>query len=405
MKLSVKLAAWVLGSLSITACNSGGSLSLPGTANTSVTQWRSRVSAPEWELKGLAKPACPQITGHPRCLVLLESKSNLRADVAGWKPIDFQRRYHLPITEGSGSIVAIIDPGDNPNVANDLAVYRKQFKLGPAKFKKFNQEGQQGNYPPYTGSSIEIDLDVEMVSAACPKCTTYLVEANANTGSDLGAAESEAVTLGAHIISNSFICYNALCGLLQSYFDTPGVMYVASAGDAGYNNSGPPMAYPTVVAVGGTVLSKSGKAYKESVWDGTGSGCSSNGGLMKPSWQHDPGCAGRTATDISAVAWQVAVYDSFESAGYQGWFSTGGTSVSAPLVAGIYGLAGNASKQNAGQRLWTLTKRQRSLWLNEITSGNNGLCGGSYLCTAGTGQFKTYSGPAGWGTPHGVKAF
>ena len=40
--------------------------------------------------------------------------------------------------------------------------------------------------------------------------------------------------------------------------------------------------------------------------------------------------------------------------------------------------------------------------LNAITSGNDGSCGGSYLCTAGTNQFKTYSGPAGWDTPKGI---
>ena len=41
-----------------------------------------------------------------------------------------------------------------------------------------------------------------MVSAACPNCTIYLVEANDNN--NLGTAEKEAVKLGAHIISNSW---------------------------------------------------------------------------------------------------------------------------------------------------------------------------------------------------------
>jgi len=43
--------------------------------------------------------------------------------------------------------------------------------------------------------------------------------------------------------------------------------------------------------------------------------------------------------------------------------------------------------------------------LHYINTGNNGSCGGSYLCTAGTNQFGTYSGPAGWGTPNGIGAF
>ena len=36
--------------------------------------------------------------------------------------------------------------------------------------------------------------------------------------------------------------------------------------------------------------------------------------------------------------------------------------------------------------------------LYDVTSGSNGSCGGSYLCTAGVG----YDGPTGLGTPNGA---
>ena len=49
----------------------------------------------------------------------------------------------------------------------------------------------------------------------------------------------------------------------------------------------------------------------------------------------------------------------------------------------------------------TLKKKKLKKELHDITSGTNGTCGGSYLCTAGKG----YDGPTGWGTPNGVKAF
>ncbi|MGH2895888.1 MAG: peptidase S8, partial [Solirubrobacteraceae bacterium] len=39
--------------------------------------------------------------------------------------------------------------------------------------------------------------------------------------------------------------------------------------------------------------------------------------------------------------------------------------------------------------------------LFDVTSGSNGTCGGSYLCTAGPG----YDGPTGLGTPNGTGAF
>ena len=61
----------------------------------------------------------------------------------------------------------------------------------------------------------------------------------------------------------------------------------------------------------------------------------------KPAWQHDAGCAGRTVADVSAVADGVAIYDSSVEIG--GWGVVAGTSISSPLIASVYALAGNAA--------------------------------------------------------------
>jgi subtilase family serine protease len=210
------------------------------------------------------------------------------------------------------------------------------------------------------------------------------------------------VKLGAHIVSNSWICYGSIkCGSNPNDFNTPGVMYLAASGDEGYNENGVPEAYASVVSVGGTTLTRQGSGYLENAWRGAGGGCSDDGsgkGVKKPSWQHDTGCTFRTDADVSAVASGVAEYDTY---GYSGWFTIGGTSVASPIIGGVYGLAGNASKQHAGKTLWTLKAKQYAKELHDITSGSDGTCGGSYLCTAGTG----YDGPTGWGTPNGVGAF
>ena len=73
----------------------------------------------------------------------------------------------------------------------------------------------------------------------------------------------------------------------------------------------------------------------------------------------------------------------------------GGTSVSAPIVASVYALAGNSSTASAA----SLYSTPSSLF--DVTSGSNGSCGGSYLCTGVAG----YDGPTGKGTPNGVSAF
>jgi len=72
----------------------------------------------------------------------------------------------------------------------------------------------------------------------------------------------------------------------------------------------------------------------------------------------------------------------------------GGTSVAAPLIAGIYGV--NGGTVNYGGDPYS---HQTALF--DVTGGANGYCSGTYLCTAGTG----YDGPTGLGTPNGTTAF
>ena len=223
-----------------------------------------------------------------------------------------------------------------------------------------------------------------MVSAACPLCTIYLIEANSSDNSDLQTAEAEAVTLGAHIVSNSWICYGSYDCVDTKDFSQPGVLYTAGTGDEGYDNIGAPAALASVISVGGTVLAKSGSTYSESVWDGAGAGCAT--GVTKPTWQKDPSCTSRTEGDVSAIAWQVAEYDTY---GYSGWFTVGGTSVATPMIAAVFALAGNAGAQDAGKKIWSLKKRKRGHELHYVSTGSDGSCGGSYLCQAGTKQFHT----------------
>lgn len=152
-----------------------------------------------------------------------------------------------------------------------------------------------------------------------------------------------------------------------------------------------------MISVGGTSLRSSGnsRGWTETVWGGSGSGCSAYD--AKQSWQTDAGCRKRTATDVAAVAdpdTGVAVYDTYQSGGWQVY---GGTSASAPIIAATYALAGApASGSYPASYLYAHASA-----LHDVTSGSNGSCGGSYLCTARSG----YDGPTGLGTPNGLTAF
>ena len=319
---------------------------------------------------------------------------------SGYFPADLHSAYALPTTGGAGQTIAIVDAYDDPTAEADLGVYRSQFGLGSCTtsngcFRKLNQTG--GTTPPRAdaGWAEEISLDVDMASAICPSCKILLVEASSSSLNDLGTAVNTAASLGATQISNSYGGSEFSTETsAESFYNHPGIAITASSGDAGYGVEFP-AASRYVTAVGGTTLTRASNArgFTETAWSGAGSGCSAY--VPKPSWQHDTGCARRTVADVSAVAnpsTGVAVYDSTPYRGSSGWLVFGGTSVSAPIIAGVYALAGN--------QLTSFTYGQTAS-LFDVTSGSNGSCGGSYLCTAVAG----YDGPTGLGTPNGFGAF
>jgi subtilase family serine protease len=396
----IKLVAPLVAALAVAACN-GGTSTMPSAAGSAAAESQS---VPQWLASHSAAAACPgdRWHGQMQCdAIVMNAKSGMQPNVLGLAPIDFQTAYNLPSSKkGKGQTVFIVDAFDNPDVASDIVTYRTNFNLGKVNFKKYNQQGKQSDYP--TGNQnwgFEIDLDVQMASASCPNCNISLIEANSNNTNDLYAAEQEAVKLGATVISNSWGGGGGSNS--GGAFDSKGVVYLASAGDSGYGMQDP-ADYQTVVSVGGTNLSKQGSSYVESVWRLTGGGCSV---VNKPSWQKDPSCTKRTGNDVSAVSVNVAEYDSY---GYGGWREASGTSVSSPLLAGVFALAANQAKHQSGKPFWTLKKKQLKKDLHYISSGGNGCppsITGSYLCTAGTKQFGNYSGPAGWGTPNGIGAF
>src|SRR5262249_5708626 len=214
-------------------------------------------------------------------------------------------------------------------------------------FRKVDQNGGT-NYPRADkGWAQEISLDLDMVSAICPNCNILLVEANSNSFVNLAAAVDTAASLGANAISNSY-GGSEFAGEVsyEAHFNHPGVAITVSSGDSGFGVEFP-AASQYVTAVGCTTLSLSNGGVSATAWSGCGSGCSQF--ISKPSWQTDTGCARRTVADVSAVAdpnTGVLVYDTFRVPGGGGWLVFGGTSASAPIIAAVYGLAGNASSIN-----------------------------------------------------------
>ncbi|MER6127253.1 S53 family peptidase [Streptomyces sp. NPDC001795] len=333
----------------------------------------------------------------------------------GYGPSDLQSAYGLTSaasSNGSGETIAIVDAYDDPNAESDLAQYRSYYGLpdctsGNGCFTKVSQTGSTTSLPSAdSGWAGEISLDLDMASAVCPNCNILLVEAKSSSMANLGTAVNEAVKLGATFVSNSYGGSESSSDTTydSKYFNHPGVAITVSAGDNGYGAEYP-AASKYVTSVGGTALSTSSnsRGWTEKVWntsstEGTGSGCSSYD--AKPSWQTDSGCSKRMIADVSAVAdpaTGVSVYDTYGDG--TGWVTYGGTSASAPIIAGVYALAGTPSSGSYPAQFPYNAAGTSAL--NDVTSGSNGSCSTSYFCTAGSG----YDGPTGWGTPEGTDAF
>jgi subtilase family serine protease len=352
--------------------------------------------------------------GQARCLAQVETdaagQAVAAAAPAGYGPAQLRGAYSLPATGGSGQTVAIVDAYNDPNAESDLSTYRSTFGIPACTtangcFKKVNQNGSTTSLPASDpGWSEEISLDLDMVSAICPSCHILLVEATSPTLANLATAVNRAAAMGAKAISNSYGGSESGSTGYASAYNHAGVAITASAGDNGYGVSFPASA-TTVTAVGGTslTLNASNQRSRETVWSGTGSGCSRT--YAQAAWQTPlvPAgvCSRRIVGDVSAVAdpgTGVAVYDSYQESG---WLVFGGTSVSAPIIASVYALAGNESSINAQREPLPYQLGHPGSNLYDVTSGRNGTCGGSYLCTARAG----YDGPTGLGTPIGTGAF
>jgi subtilase family serine protease len=357
---------------------------------------------------------------------------------AGYGPTQFHHAYSLPrltprIHGTSGprkrQTIAIVDAYSSRTVFADLTRFDATFglpvfprcskKITSACFQAMNQNG--GTKLPMSavphGWDVEIALDVQVAHEICQNCKILLVEATFASFANLGKAVNTAVAHGANVVSNSYGSYGAgssIGGKGASAYDHPGHAIVVAGGDSGFGPS-----YPadlnTVVAVGGTNLRMSGNTYAgETTWNNsassaTGSGCDDTS--LARTWQKGVstwaavGCGiFRGMNDVSADADPNTGAAVYNSAGARpGWIQVGGTSLSAPLIAGVYGLAANSGSVNYPASLAYAHPGS----LHDITTAGNKPgaralpCTVIRQCTARAG----YDLPTGLGTPNGLAGF
>ncbi|HWF55802.1 MAG TPA: S8 family serine peptidase [Solirubrobacteraceae bacterium] len=355
------------------------------------------------------------------------------ASAQGLSPQQIRQAYALPAGGAGGQRIAIISAFNDPHVAVDLAAYTKHYGVAPCTeasgcLRIINEQGKTKPLPQLdlTGGqwNTESALGVELARGVCQTCGITLVEATEDDVPDFAHAVHAAALAHATVVVTTFTPpEDPFDETVAADFSHPGTAFVAAAGEAatgdGYTGGvNFPSDLPGVLAVGGTVLRRgpSGAYGSESVWDSTVSGCSEQeyAGLWQLTDAAEVGCQARRAVvDIAALSEPGASVHITDSGSPGGpWFDADGTSVSAPIIAGVIGLAGSLGG-NEASTLYARGLNDPGAF-HDITHGDNGTgCipipspyyniapTAALICQAGRG----YDGPTGLGTPFGLAAF
>jgi len=307
-------------------------------------------------------------------------------------PAAFRAVYGLPSTGGAG-MIAIVDAYDDPAAESDLGRFSSQFGLplcttANGCFRKVYSSGPKPTVS--CGWAQEADLDIEWAHAIAPNAKITLVEAASNGSADLAKAIGVASSIvnpsgrgfGEVSMSWGFTEFASETAFDHN-FSRAGVVYVASAGDVGGVRNYPATS-PYVVAAGGTTLqyNTAGQFVGETTWSSAGGGPSTY--EPRPSFQ--AAIASRVGThrgtpdlafdaNPNTGAW---VYDSTPCGGLSGWLMFGGTSLSAPAIAGVINLAGHFYS-SSGLELSTIYSHLGTVNFRDITTGQ----AGSYRALAG----------------------
>jgi subtilase family serine protease len=209
--------------------------------------------------------------------------------------------------------------------------------------------------PVNCGWNQEAALDIEWAHAMAPDASIVLVEAQSNYNSALfPAVRAAASIIGRFGIKRGQISLSwggsesaGETSYDTNFFPSSGIVYFAASGDTGGKTIYPGVS-PYVVSAGGTSLKLTTAGFQaETAWSGSGGGRSAY--EIMPDYQAPiAGLVGgkRGVPDISFdadPATGVRVYGPTCSGSDAAWMAFGGTSVSAPALAGIVNSAAAAS--------------------------------------------------------------
>jgi subtilase family serine protease len=301
---------------------------------------------------------------------------------------------------GGWGAIAIVDAGDYPTAASDLAAFSSYYGIPAADFTVVWTTKKAP--PVYSDWEVEEALDIEWAHAMAPNAKLYLVESPLCNTACATDPTWAAVTLAARLVKE------AGGGVISMswgdpevsqetgwdhYFTNKSAVFFAASGDSGLGVGIYPGASPNVVSVGGTYINRdgSGKFVNEIYYSGEG------GGDLSP-YEARPAYQNGVASVVGSQRGYPDVASDFCCAPIYlegGWYSVGGTSWASPTFAGIVNAAGNKAKGSVAElklmynELANPTEYAADFF--DITQGDSRCTVGFDQCT-GIGSARTYAG-------------
>ncbi len=301
---------------------------------------------------------------------------------------------------GAGETVAIIDAYGSQFLSYDLSVFDGINNLLPANISIYEPLGPvtQTNF----NWSIETSTDVEWVHAMAQKAHILLVVVPTASSQFLQEAINLTIENGmANVISLSWgLSENEMSpGVLSEYSASfkmaalDHITVVAASGDHGAFNGGNtlqvnfPASSPYVTGVGGTSLIAKDGVFSQTAWGG-GSGKSSYGSgggfstvFSAPGWQ-DPYGYNNTMRGVPDVSLDASTQPGVIVIDGNYEYSVGGTSIAAPMWAGMIAILDQMSGHSLGFLNPLLYQISRTNYygkaLVSVSNGTNGYYHANY---------------------------
>ena len=350
---------------------------------------------------------------------------------AAFGPSDFWTFYdETPVLNvgtngGSGDCLAVIE--DSDYIDSAVTLFDSSFALPAATVTRVFADGSS---PGINGDETEVLLDIEWAHAVAPDAPISVYMGNLTDAIDMAVTDNKCGTISISygFCGGSASFYTSSLDSIFAQAAAQGQSVFVSSGDQGAagivlnaagnsctvgtgRNVSEMAADPNVVGAGGTEFTPSyisgsdSGSTPESVWNdvsGAGGGGKSKY-FAKPSYQASvtPNDGGRDVPDVSygSSPYSPGFYWADDSGGNAVMSCCiGGTSIAAPMWAGLSKLLAQASGGRLGNmnpRIYQLgaLKNSSQSGLRDVTSGNN-----SYNGVTGFSAAPGYDQATGWGT-------